>query len=211
MTIASYSDLTTAIGNWLDRSDLSSRIPEFITLFEDEANRTLRVRQQMTNTSLTTTAGDATIPSDYLEWFRVTRNTTPVQRMQYTTPDFLQMVYPSVTQVIMPPIYSAQEALFTIEGSTLKTRPADDASTITFAYYQRIPALSASNDTTQWLFVNHVAVYLVGALAEAHLFAENIQEAQAYLARRDSIFANIKSVSAATQGQAQAMPGGPTP
>ena len=211
MTIASYSDLQTAVGNWLDRSDLSSRIPEFITLFEDEANMALRVRQQVTSTTLSTSSGDATIPSDYLEWIRVTRQTNPVQDMQYTIPAFLQQVYPSVTQINMPPIYSAQKAIFTIEGSTFKCRPIDDSTSITFVYYQKIPALSGSNDTTQWLFVAHPVVYLAGALAEAHLFAENTNMAQAWLARRDDQFAKITMLNRFTKGQAQAMPMGPTP
>jgi len=43
-----YSGLQTAVGDWLARSDLSSNIPDFITLFEAEANRTLRTRQMET-------------------------------------------------------------------------------------------------------------------------------------------------------------------
>ena len=46
MTIASYSDLQAAVGNWLDHSLFAARVPEFIALFEAAANRRLRVRQQ---------------------------------------------------------------------------------------------------------------------------------------------------------------------
>jgi len=46
MTIATYTDLQAAIGNWLDHSLFAARIPDFITLFEATANRRLRVRQQ---------------------------------------------------------------------------------------------------------------------------------------------------------------------
>jgi hypothetical protein len=45
MAITTYAELKTAIASWLDRSDLTSTIPDFITLFEAVANRRLRVRQ----------------------------------------------------------------------------------------------------------------------------------------------------------------------
>ena len=43
MAINSYSSLQTAVANWLDRSDLTDRIPEFIDLAEARINRALRV------------------------------------------------------------------------------------------------------------------------------------------------------------------------
>jgi hypothetical protein len=52
-----YSSLQTAIGDWLARSDLSANIPDFITLFEAEANRTLRTRSQETTILLYPQAG----------------------------------------------------------------------------------------------------------------------------------------------------------
>jgi hypothetical protein len=45
MAITTFAELKTAIASWLDRSDLTSTIPDFITLFESVANRRLRVRQ----------------------------------------------------------------------------------------------------------------------------------------------------------------------
>ena len=43
-----YSGLQTAIADWMARADLTSNTPDFITLFETEANRTLRTRQMET-------------------------------------------------------------------------------------------------------------------------------------------------------------------
>jgi hypothetical protein len=43
MTIATYSELLTELDAWLNRSDLTARIPTFIRLFESRANRQLRV------------------------------------------------------------------------------------------------------------------------------------------------------------------------
>jgi hypothetical protein len=46
MPLQSYTDLITALGNWLQRSDLAAVLPNFVQLFEAAANRRLRVRQQ---------------------------------------------------------------------------------------------------------------------------------------------------------------------
>ena len=44
MAISNYTELNTAVANWLDRDDLTDRIPEFIALAEARFNRLLRIR-----------------------------------------------------------------------------------------------------------------------------------------------------------------------
>ena len=39
MAITTYAELKTAISNWLDRTDLDDRIPEFIALAEARHRR----------------------------------------------------------------------------------------------------------------------------------------------------------------------------
>jgi hypothetical protein len=46
MPLQTYTDLTTALTSWLQRSDLAALLPSFVQLFEATANRRLRVRQQ---------------------------------------------------------------------------------------------------------------------------------------------------------------------
>ena len=41
MSISSYSELKTAVENWLDHTLYTSRVPEFIAIFEAGANRRL--------------------------------------------------------------------------------------------------------------------------------------------------------------------------
>ena len=43
MAISTFAELKTAAANWLDRSDLTDRIPEFIALAEARFNRILRI------------------------------------------------------------------------------------------------------------------------------------------------------------------------
>ena len=60
MAITTYAELQTAIANWLARDDLTTYLPDFITLFEAAANRRLRVRQMETTATLTPSSGSAT-------------------------------------------------------------------------------------------------------------------------------------------------------
>jgi len=108
MTIATYSDLQAAIGNWLDHSLFASRTPEFIALFEASANRRLRVREQEGSTTLTPSAGAATLPADYLMWRRVTWTGSTRVELQYVHPSYLQAAYPSSPSDV--------PRIFTIEG-----------------------------------------------------------------------------------------------
>ena len=58
MSIGTFAELKTAAANWLDRSDLTDRIPEFIVLAEARFNRVLRIRDMETvSTAISTTGG----------------------------------------------------------------------------------------------------------------------------------------------------------
>jgi hypothetical protein len=88
MSIATFSELSTAVANYLARSDLTDQIPDFIRFAELRLRRELRIRQMLKSVTTTTTSGDGTveIPSDFLEArdFYVTGN--PPQPLTYLSP-----------------------------------------------------------------------------------------------------------------------------
>src|SRR5262245_19856617 len=141
MSITTYSELQAAIGNWLDHSLFTARIPDFIALFEAAANRRLRVRQQETSATLTPSSGVAALPVDYLAWRRVTWTGSPRGELDYVTPSWLQAAYPASA--------AGAPAVFTIEGSSLMVGPMDDTA-LELLYYAKVPALSDAA-TTNWL------------------------------------------------------------
>jgi len=57
MAISTYSELQTAVANWLDRDDLTDRIPEFIALAEARFNRVLRLRSMESKQTASTIGG----------------------------------------------------------------------------------------------------------------------------------------------------------
>ncbi len=88
MSIATFSELSTAVANYLARSDLTDQIPDFIRFAELRLRRELRIRQMLKSVTTTTTSGDGTveIPSDFLEArdFYVTGN--PPQPLSFLSP-----------------------------------------------------------------------------------------------------------------------------
>ena len=58
MAITTYSELKDAVGDWLNRDDLTSVIPNFIALAEAQFNRTIRHRKMVTRS-------DATLDTPY--------------------------------------------------------------------------------------------------------------------------------------------------
>ena len=201
MSIATYSDLQTAIASWIARQDLAANIPDFIALFESVANRRLRLRQQESAATLTPSSGVATLPADYLAWRRVTWAGATPRELEYVHPSYLHALYPTLPADI--------PRLFTIEGATLTVAPRDDTA-LTFDYFQKIPALSNA-DTSNWLIAVAPDLYLFGALAEAHGFVKDPESLALWKSRRDELLDELERLDTKTRGQSGIRVIGPTP
>lgn len=210
MTIATFSDLKSALDAWLDHTLYQSREDDFITLAEAWMNRNIAVREQVTTVNIATTNGVGTIPADYIEWIRLTRQTPVPQILEYLAPDVLQLRYPRQTQVIYPPQYPIYPAYFTIEGSSLITRPIDDSAVIEFVYYAKIPALSLANPTN-WMLTAHPDLYLWATLTEASVFGTNDARGGTWKSRRDEVLQEVLDDYAQAIGVGAQQAGGPTP
>ena len=168
MALATYSDLLSSVASWMDRTDLSAVIPDFVTLAEARIARDLRIRKQISTTSLTTTAGvqGVTIPSDFLEIENITlTSTSPPASLSVVTPEVLDRKFPFNYQTGQPQVYS-------LLGSSINFGPTPDAAyTVSVDYYARLAALSIT--PTNWLLTNHPMVYLAGALCEGWLYLQD--------------------------------------
>lgn len=201
MTIADYSDLQSAIGNWLARGDLGANIPDFIAIFEAVANRRLRVRQQEAVATLTPMSGVAALPDDYLAWRRVTWTGATSRELEYVHPSYLHALYPTAP--------AGLPRLFTVEGGTLTVAPRND-SALAFAYFRKIPALSNANPAN-WLLAVYPDLYLFGALAEAQGFIKDADSLALWAGRRNELFDEIERLDAKTRGPAGIRVMGATP
>lgn len=207
MTITSYSDLQTSAANWIARSDLNSIVPDCITLFEAEANRTLRVRQMMATQSTTPSSGQFSLPTDFLEVVRVTWTGSSNKRnLEYVHPSYLQSQYPDTP--------ASTPSVFTIEGSTdsvgiVRIMPTDSTA-IDFVFYQKITALSTSN-TSNWLLAAHPDIYLAGTLVELNMFVKDYDTVAAWRSKRDALFDEIIKLDQRTRMPANIRIQGRTP
>ena len=182
MALTTYAELQAAIEDQLARGDLDSQIPDFITLFEAEANRELfRHRLAETSTSLTTSSGNASLPADYMGWRRATYAGSTRIELDYIHPSMLQAYYPTSA--------TGKPQAFTIEGSTFKARPADDTTAIEFGYFAKPAALSAS---LSWLFTKHPDAYFFGSLEQAYLYVKDYEQSAPWALKKSIVFDQIK-------------------
>jgi hypothetical protein len=189
MSITTFSELQTAIGNWLDHTLFAARYPEFIALFEASANRRLRVPQMEALATLTPAAdGSVALPSDYLAWRRCTWTGSARGELRYVQPSYFQAAFPTWPSDV--------PRLFTIESLTLKVMPLD-STPVELEYFQKIPPLATS--ATNWLLTAHPDLYLFGSLCEAELFGVNDERASLWKARRDEIFEELMSLGRQTR------------
>lgn len=153
-----HAQLKAAIASWLKRSDLTSIIPTFIQLAEARISRELRLRSQITFTTLTASSGSASLPVDFLEFKALVYadDATPIR-------------VGSLEQVLTDRarIDGYRPKFCVVTGDAIQFGPsADSTYSITAAYYAKFDALADDGDTN-WLLTNHPGVYLWAACSEA--------------------------------------------
>ena len=168
MAIGTFAELKTAAANWLDRSDLTDRIPEFIVLAEARFNRILRIRDMETvSTAISTTAGtrEYSLPTGFVQMKEFHLTTDPITPLAYITPEMMSRLQAGSTK--------AKPKVFTIIADNVRLGPNPDAVyTTSMLYYKTFTALSGSNTTSEML-TNNPDVYLYGTLLEAEPFIMN--------------------------------------
>ena len=168
MAIGTFAQLKTATANWLDRSDLTDRIPEFIVLAEARFNRILRIRDMETvSTAISTVGGtrEYSLPTGFVQMKEFHLTTNPITPLSYITPEMMSRTWAGST--------SGTPLAFTIIADNVRLGPSPDAVyTTSMLYYKTFTALSTDNTTSDMLTKNP-DVYLYGTLLEAEPFIMN--------------------------------------
>ena len=166
MALTTYALFKTTIANYLNRTDLTSYLGDFITLTESRMNRELRVREMVnTDTTTTTVAGTQSysLPSGFLEASAVIYQSDPYRTLRFMANGDFYRQY-NVTQT------SGLPTFFTIVGEKILLGVApDSAKTLQIDFYKTLTPLSESN-TTNTILTNYPELYLYGALAESSPF-----------------------------------------
>ena len=167
MAISTYSELTTAVANWLDRDDLTDRIPEFIALAEAKFNRTLRLRSMEAKYTADTVADqrNLALPTGYIQMRNFQVNTSPLTTLSYVTPEIYDRLWGGSTSGI-PKFY-------TILANEISLGPIPASVVeVEMLFYKNFENLS-SIVATNWLITNAPDAYLYGAMMQAEPFIMN--------------------------------------
>jgi hypothetical protein len=163
--ITTYSGLVTSAGLWLERSDLTTMIPDFISLVEERLSRILRVPEMEETTTLSTTSEEIHLPTDFRKARSLYLDTDPRQELECVSLGTLRTKY--AQQVTGKP------ECYAISGSSIILGPApDDTYDLMLTYYQDIPAISSDSETN-WLITKHPSLYLYGVLMQAEFYGWN--------------------------------------
>ena len=163
MALTTYTELKASLADWLNRSDLTSVIPDFISLAEAQMERQLRTRQMIVRATASFAAGAeyGTVPDDFLEAKAVKLDTNPVTSLTFQTIDALDQLSNTTYLSSGKPLY------FTVVGNQFRLLPIPDgAYTAELVYYSKLTKLSASV-ATNWLLTQAPDVYLYGSLLQA--------------------------------------------
>lgn len=187
MAITTYSTLQTAVGDWLNRSDLTTVIPDFIALAEAQFNRTLRHRRMVERATATLDSEYSAMPADWLESIRYQINTNPITVMEFVSPDQAAMLKGAYST-------SGKPIFYTQIGQQFQVIPAPDsgsAYTGELTYYATIPVLSAGN-TSNWLLVDSPDIYLYGALLQSAPYLQDDQRLGVWAAIYQRLIDDLK-------------------
>ena len=179
MALGTYTELKDAIADWLDRSDLTARIPDFIALAEARINRELRIRPMEVRSTMVTTADQQyfQLPGGYIQMRNIQLNTNPTTPLEYITPEMLDRLYGSTT--------SGKPRAYSLIGDEIQLAPIPDSTyTVEMAFYEKFTSLgdgTSGTVTSNWLTTNAPDLLLYGALMEAEPFIKNDERIPVWL------------------------------
>jgi hypothetical protein len=189
MALLTYTELQAAIADWLNRTDLSSQIPDFIRLAEEDVESDAAEDKYGT---LTLADSPVSLPSDCRE----------VRSLFFSDPGAggdIEIVPPETLayrQVHMQTVGRPRYAAVVKNGTELLLAPTPDAAYVAgIEYAAKLQRLSATNPTN-WLLVDHPKVYLYGALAQAAPFLKDDGRMPVWMAERDRAVESLRLLTA---------------
>lgn len=181
MSFSTYTDLKASIADWLNRSDLTSQIPDFITLAEVEIKR--RLRRTSTRTTLSITAEANALPADAAELRSIYLESASAYQdvpLRICTPEMFAERRARNAAVVGRPTD------IMVLGSTLYVAPAPDQTyTARIIYFTSLTPLSGSVSTNTVL-TEAPDAYLFGALWQAEYFLEHDERAAGWKSKFDA-------------------------
>lgn len=187
MAITTYAELKTAIANWLNRDDLTSVIPDFISLAEADMDRKVRHWRMEERATANIDARYTQLPDGFMEAVRFHLDVDE-RPIELVTPLSLQTYRRGGADTSGRPKY------YSVIAGQLEVWPTpDSAYTGELYYYARTTPLSDSA-TSNWILQYFPDAYLYGALMHSAPYLVDDQRttvwASLYQAAIDGINSN---------------------
>lgn len=207
MALDKFDNLSAELALWLNRQDLTSRIPTFIRLLEAKVERSQRTWQMVTRAYATTlssvTDGSVSeylpLPSDYLQLVRA--------RVVGTSTPQLPLTYGSMADIdrLQSDTSPTTPTRYNIVGKSLRLGPfPDTAYQIEIVYYAKLPRL-ASNNQTNWLLADHPDIYLYGSLDAASKYLKDDDRVALWKSEADSMLEDLRVANERAEKSGQPM------
>ncbi len=195
MAISTYSELKTAVTDYMDRSDLSARQAEFVLAGEGWLNRQLRMLDmiQTATGSLSTSVRTLALPSRYMEKVSF-RLTDPQKKLIYVTPERIGD-YADLTS-------SGEPSYYTVTSYLEFDRIPDAAYSYSLTYYRGY-LLSGSSDTN-YLLTNYPQAYLYASVKAGAVFCQDWELVKAMDVLLRAEVAQIKTAERRRKGTDEA-------
>ena len=187
MALTNYTDLQATVASYLGRTDLTSQIPDFITLAELRLSRDLRTRKLLKSVTTTMTGGDPTIglPSDFLELRDIYVQATPRISVSYMSPSAFSRDARTTD--------SGRPVFYTALGAELQFAPIPDTNyTVEMLYYFKPVAMSGSVASNEFM-ANYPDALLYATLGEAEPYLMNDARINTWAAMYDRAIARINT------------------
>lgn len=187
MAISTYSELQSAVADWLNRADLTSVIPNFIALAEAKMNRELRLREMLTRSTATSSNEFVALPIDFLENYSLELNMTNLAAQQALT-----FIGPLEAKTLKANKIRNLPRYYTMIDGAFEILPAPTGDTdYILTYYAKTPALSNTN-TTNWLLTKAPDAYLYSSLLETAPYLKDDQRLPLWVSAQQKVFEDLK-------------------
>lgn len=183
MSLSTYSELKTAVLDWMVRTSQTGKVADWITLAEARLNRELGPVE--TDTTLTGTVNSRRIDISALSIVQ------PIALFLAETGSDEVRINPATDGTFEYLTTSGRPSKWAKDGDYIDfDRPLDSAYPFRFRYRQRF-ALSDSA-TTNWLLTNHPDVYLAAAIVWGNGYNKNLSEAATWKQLLDETIPSIR-------------------
>lgn len=170
MAIGTYAELKTAMANWLHKTDLTDRIPEFIAMAESEMFDELRLVEMESRETITTSTTSRYIstPTRFLEMRRLHLTySTVLWELDPLTPEQMSEIYKSS---------AGKPYKYCIMGNEIEfERLSDRAYSGEALIYQKPEALETTS--TNAVLTRYPNLYLCKSMTYAEPYRVNDQRA----------------------------------